>query len=720
MPLAVGARLGHYEVTALIGEGGMGQVYQATDTKLNRQVALKVLPEELAAKPDTLRRFQREARAVAALNHPNVVTIHAVEESDGVHFISMELVDGRPLSELIAKGPLTVERFFDVMTPLADALITAHARGITHRDLKPANVMVTAAGRVKVLDFGLAKFVGIGGELEGTRTKGLTQDGLIVGTFPYMSPEQVEGKPVDHRSDIFSLGVVMYEAVTGRRPFLGDSSPALMSAILRDAPPSASQLRADLPAPLVRLIDRCLEKSPGERYQATAELLPELRAARKEHESGVTAAAASTADEKSIAVLPLTNMSTDPENEFFADGISEEIINTLGRIEGLRVAARGSAFSFKGKHFDPREVGQKLQVTSVLEGSVRKAGKRLRITADLVNAADGYQLWSERYDRELEDIFEIQDEIARTIADRLEVTLTGGKQAPLATRATDNLKAYEAYLKGRGLLYKRGRFIVDALKCFEEAVELDPDYGLAWAGLADGRTTLGFYGMVAPEKTMPQAKEAAARAVQLDDSLAEAHCALALATLFHDFYVSTARQEFRRAIELNPKYPQAAAWFALFVLAFIDGQFDEGVAVMAPIVEQDPLSGYNRAIRSWLLAFSGGCDESIAEALAAVELDPESFLAHWILHCNYKFAGRYSEAVAAGHAALAVSGRHPFAMMTMAQTYADFGKRTEARALHDELMKRADSQWVSPTVRAILGRNCWADRRCRHLDHARH
>ena len=488
----------------------------------------------------------------------------------------------------------------------------------------------------------------------------------------------------------------MYEAVTGRRPFLGDSGPALMSAILRDAPPSASALRADLPASVARLIERCLEKSPGERYQGAAE----LRAARKEHESGGTVPAATPESkaEKSIAVLPFTNMSTDPENEFFADGISEEIINTLGQIEGLRVAARGSAFSFKGKHVDLRDVGQKLRVGTVLEGSVRKAGKRIRITAELVNAADGFQLWSERYDRELEDIFEIQDEIARTIAGRLKITLTGAAEVPLATRATDNVNAHEAYLKGRALLNKRGRFILDALTCFEEAVALDPDYALAWAGLADGRSALGHFGMVAPHETMPQAKAAAMRAVQIDGSLAEAHCALGITALMRDFDVPTARREFRRAMELNPKYPQAAAWYAMFVRSCIDGQFDEAVALMTPIVELDPLSGYNRGIRSFLLAFSGQYDEGIAEALAAVELDPESFLPHWFLQSNYTLARRHPEAVTAGEAALAVSGRHPFAMHTMGVTYADWGKRTEARALHDELMTRADRQWVSPAV----------------------
>ena len=397
-------------------------------------------------------------------------------------------------------------------------------------------------------------------------------------------------------------------------------------------------------------------------------------------------------------------MSTDPENEFFADGISEDIINALGQIEGLRVAARGSAFFFKGKQVDLREVGQKLQVSSVLEGSVRKAGKRLRITAELVNAEDGYQLWSERYDRELEDIFDIQDEIARTIAERLEVALTGAEPAPLAARATDNIKAYEAYLKGRSLLYKRGRFILDALACFEQAVELDPDYALAWAGLADGRTTLGYFGMAEPHETMPQAKEAATRAVELDDSLAEAHCALAMAALLHDFDVPTARRAFLRARELNPKYPQAAAWYALFVLAWVDGQFDEGIAVMTPIVEQDPLSGYNRAVHAWLLAFSGRYDEGVAEGRSGVELDPGSFFTHFCLQITYFLAGRYPEAVAAGDAALTVS-EHPFALYAMSLIYAHWGKPKEARAVHDELMARADRQWVSPTVRACTAAN---------------
>ena len=627
MSLQPGTTLGPYAILADLGHGGMGVVYTAHDPRLKRQVAIKMLPPDLTRDETAKQRFLQEAQAASALDHPNICTIYEINETeDGQLYLVMAYYEGEALKERIAQGPLALDDAIDIATQVGQGLAEAHGAGIVHRDIKPANLFITKSDVVKILDFGLAKLLGL---------ESMTGSAATLGTVAYMSPEQAQGRDVDGRTDIWALGAVLYEMVTGQIPFEGENLLAIAHAIQHRQPTPLTTLRTGTPTELERVVSRTLAKRLDDRYQTAADVLSDLRTLLPMSRDVATMPSAGQQTVPAIAVLPFANVSPDPENEFFADGISEEIINALGQIEGLRVAARGSAFSFKGKHVDLREVGQKLQVGTVLEGSVRKAGNRLRITAELVNAEDGYQLWSERYDRELEDIFEIQDEIARTIADRLEVTLTGREKGPLAKRATDNVRAYEVYLKGRALLNKGGRFILDALTCFEEAVALDPDYALAWAGLADGRSTLGYTGMVAPHETMPQAKAAATRAAQIDDSLAEAHCALGITALMGDFDVPTARRELRRALELNPKYHQAAAWYAMFVRSSIDGQFDEAVALMTPIVELDPLSGYNRSVQSFLLAFSGRYDEGIAEALVAVELDPESFLPHWILQNNW-------------------------------------------------------------------------------------
>jgi len=700
MALTPGIRLGAYEIEPPLGAGGMGEVYRARDTRLGRAVALKVLPDETALDEDRLKRFQREARTVAALNHPHIVVIHSVEEVNGTHFITMELVEGATLGQLIPRGGLPLEKFLALAIPLADAVAAAHEKGIVHRDLKPGNVMVDKRGIVKVLDFGLAKISAAGDDVQNSKldTLSQTQAGVVMGTVPYMSPEQLQGQHVDQRSDIFSLGGVLYEMITGAPPFAGKGSAELMSAILRDPPKPITELRPDVPSGLQRIFDRCLAKEVSHRYAATRELRDALEHLRQEISSGTRAAAAGS-QEASVAVLPFTNVSTDVENEFFADGITEEIINALAQIEGLHVAARTSSFSFKGKHVDLRVVGERLNVRTVLEGSVRKAGNRLRITAQLVNVHDGYHLWSERYDRELKDIFEVQDEIAQSIAEKLKVTLKRDRQ-PSLKAGTENLEAYELYLKGRALLYRRGLDIRRAAQCFERAVALDPEYALAWAGLADAKNMLGLYGFERPEKVMQQIKEAATRAVAINPSLAEAHCALGCVSLLYDWDLEKSEREFLRARELNPRYVQNLAWYALFYLLWARGRFEDAIAVAKEGVEVDPLSGYANAMLAFSFGHAGNGGEAVQWAKTAIELE-ESFFTYWALQHAYHSDQQLEKAALAGDMAMAVSGRHPFAISAQAMIFADWGKTVEAKALYQEFVARRSAGFLQPSHLAI-------------------
>ena len=418
----------------------MGVVYKAEDTRLDRAVALKFLPDEVAKDPQAVSRFRREAKAASALNHPNICTIYDIEEVEGRAFIAMEFLEGSTLKYLIAGQPMELDRLLQIASEVSDALAAAHAKNIIHRDITPANIFVTNGRHVKILDFGLAKIEPGKAEVDDAATLTLTDPGMVVGTLPYMSPEQLQGLCVDRRTDIFSLGAVVYEMATGIRPFSGTSSVEISSSILRDVPRPVTELRVDLPTGLQRILDRCLAKEVEERYGSGGELHEALERLRREISSGAHShKTTGTEASASIAVLPFVNLSADPENEFFADGITEEIINALTQIEDLHVAARTSAFSFKNKHVDLRIVGDRLNVKTVLEGSVRKAGNRVRIMAQLINVADGYHIWSERYDRELKDIFEVQDDIARAIAQRLKVALKSGQQ--LSVKAGTNLYA---------------------------------------------------------------------------------------------------------------------------------------------------------------------------------------------------------------------------------------------------------------------------------------
>jgi serine/threonine protein kinase/Tfp pilus assembly protein PilF len=559
----IGRNVAHYRIVEKLGEGGMGSVYLAEDTRLQRRVALKMLADGLAGDGDFLGRFRREAQAVAALNHPNIVTIHSIEECADGHFITMELVEGKSLDRIITGDGMSTERVMEIALPLARALATAHQRGITHRDLKPANIMVGADGVVKILDFGLAKLRTARDDEE---TQALTKAGQVMGTVPYMSPEQVQGQPADHRSDIFSLGVILFEMCTGQRPFQGDSSAHVISAILRDSPRPMLDLRSDLPEALVRIVGRCLEKDPDLRYQSSADIATALAKVGERVEQR------ERGDGRSVAVLPFVDMSPEKDQEYFCEGLAEELINALVSIEGLRTASRTSAFRFKGGASDIREIGRRLGVSTVLEGSVRKAGAQVRISVQLVNVEDGYHLWSNRYDRELKDVFAIQDEIAQKVVEALQVTLRPKDQQAAEKAAPADVQAYDYYLKGRKFFYEfRAKGFELARQMFARAIVIDERYARAYAGVADCCSFLYMY-YDASAANLQEADTASRKAVQMDPGNAEAHASRGLALSVSGKYEEGER-EFLTAIELNPRLYEARYFFGRMLVA--QGRHDE-------------------------------------------------------------------------------------------------------------------------------------------------
>ena len=673
----VGRTLAHYRISAVIGAGGMGEVYRATDARLGRDVALKILPPDMACDPGRLARFQREARAVAALNHPHIVTLYSVEEADGIPFLTMEFVSGESLDRRIPRSGLPVAQMIEIARALADALVAAHEKGIIHRDLKPANIMVTGEGRVKILDFGLAKETG--GTKADDATVDRTELGSVIGTPAYMSPEQVRGHEVDVRTDIFSLGAVLYEMATGQRAFQGTTSAELVSAVLRDTPPVVTEVRRELPIELARLIRRCLEKDPLHRWQTARDVANELR--DLEQSGRHTAAPVQAQLGPSVAVMPFQNLSPDPENEYFSDGLAEEILNALSQVEGLTVAARASSFYFKGKSTEMSEIATRLRVANVLQGSVRRAGNRIRVTVQLVDLRNGFQLWSERYDRQMEDIFEIQDEIARAIAQRFKVTFGSS-----ARRSTTNVEAYELYLKGRHLWHQRSPATLRAaIKCFEQAIQLDPEYALAYSGLADSYGILQFYGWMPPEEGRKPAHDAMMQAVKLAPELWEVNFSRGFYSIYFEPAWHEAGPHFEKALQINPRSSLAHVYYGLFLLTA--GRSEDAVPHGVKACELDPLSPVIHCISTPIFMNTGRYAEAERRAANALEMQPDYLFGLWVRSLALSGLGRHEEAIASMERAIMLS-RAPIFAGILGLVYARAGRREDATRLLREIEDR--------------------------------
>jgi eukaryotic-like serine/threonine-protein kinase len=643
MPLTPGTRLGPYTIESLIGSGGMGEVYKAHDERLNRTVAIKRLIADDAS------RFQSEARAIAAINHPHICQIYDV----GPDYLVLEYLQGEPIS-----GPVTRDEAVRLASQIADALHAAHARGILHRDLKPANVMVVRQGgsaHAKLLDFGIAQLT----SPDPDETRTVTGD--VIGTPAYMSPEQAAAKPLDARSDVFSFGAVLYELLAGTRAFTGDSSAQILSAVLRDDP---GPLEA--PLALQQIVKRCLAKDPDRRFQTMADV-------RRALEHMTVGSADLTA---SIAVLPFANLSRDADDEYFSDGLTEEIISALTQVPGLKVIARTSAFAFKGKNEDIRRIAITLGVTHVLEGSVRRAGGRVRVTAQLIHAADGAHRWSQRYDRELSDIFAVQDDIAVAIAGALKLQL-----APASERRMPSLPAYEAYLRYRSYQWQ---FTPEASRrsreCLEQALALDPEFALPYVGLADYHFALAAVGGSPSHEAMPRARELAQRALEIDPELPEAHAMLGIVAGHYEYDWSEAERRFRLAVKREPLSPHLRQWYGTFFL-FATGRADEARLQLSHVIDEDPLCQMWRLMRANLLPSVGLEHEALDDARKAVELDPGFWLGWADLALLYARRHQQTEAMQCAERAMAGAPWCPYSIGVMAAALANEGQANRAQPL---------------------------------------
>jgi serine/threonine-protein kinase len=749
--------IAHYRILEKLGAGGMGEVYLAEDPRLGRKLALKILPAEFTQDPARIARFEQEARAASALNHPNIITVYEIGEEAGLHFIAFEYVAGRTLRHCLSAAGIELRESLEITIQVAGALQAAHEAGITHRDIKPENVMLRPDGYVKVLDFGLAKLTEKSSDKVDTEAETMihakTDPGTVMGTVTYMSPEQARGTPVDARSDIFSLGVMLYELISGRPPFDGETTSDIIASILRSEPAPLSRSAPNLPIELDWSVSKALRKDREERYQTIKGFLSDLKHLKQRldfeaelariHQSpspprtsGELSEAATieftslegwrglqSAPERietrsqsssrmsggtsgkqidSLAILPLANASNDAGMDYLSDGITESIINTLSQLPQLRVVPRGTVFRYKGREVDPQEAGRELGVRAILTGRVLQLGDSLIVKTELVDVARASQLWGEQYRRRLTDIFELQEEISREISSQLRLQLTGEEKQKLVKRYTDNTEAYHLYLKGRHYVHKRTPdWIKKGIEHFQQAIDLDPNYALAYAGLAEA------YGFLAsstggqpPREAYPKAKAAALKALELDDTLGEAHCTLGFYYLLYDWNLTAAEASFKRAIELSPNFANAHDGYGFYLKA--TGQHAAAVAACQRAQELEPLSLFTTLSLGWAHYFARQYDRALEQGRKVLEMDANFGFAYWHRGMVCLQQRKFNDAIAAFRKAINLSGANTTFLSYLGYAQARAGKPREARQMLGQLESLRKRQYVSPYFVAVI------------------
>ena len=783
MALNTGTVIEHYKIASPLGIGGMGEVYLAEDVRLERKVAVKILPSELVKDKRRLLRFEQEARAVSSLNHPNIITLHEIGQIDDMHYLVTEFVEGETLRQRLNKGAIELMDVLDIAIQICNALAAAHAAGIIHRDIKPDNVMLRPDGYVKILDFGIAKLTEksqpqepIELESENTfiRTAVTTEPGIIIGSPNYMSPEQARGLAVDERTDIFSLGVMLYEMIAGRRPFEGETVSDLIVALLDKEPPPLHYFAPDLPERFTRTIKKALAKKRSERHQHITEMLTDLRRVKQrlEFEAGLepslppepkdssqqatVVTGGHRLDENtdaeqtleltttrsgrrkvtteisrrakrlrlavivvcllgaitvlffllkggknridSVAVLPLVNISGDESAEYLSDGITESLINNLSRSPKLRVMSRNSVFQYKGQTIDPREVGKKLGVDAILTGRIQQRGDALAINIELINTKDNSQVWGQHFNRKLADLVMMQEEIARQVSDNLQLRLSNEERQQVMKGNTDNVEAYQLYLRGRYQWNKRDADAMErGIEYFKKAIELDPNYACAYAGLADCYALLGEYERLPIKESLPLAKAAAQRAIELDSTLAEAHTSLA-AVYEYEWNWGEAEKEYKLAIEKNPNYATAYHWYGIYLSSM--RRFAESELALRAALNLDPLSPIINTGLGRMLWSAGRYDEAVTQLKKTLEVEPEFAEAHFQFGLAYEGKREYQEAAAEFQKAVELF-KDPAMRGWVAREYALMGKVTEAQKIVTELQTLSKTRYVSPYMMAI-------------------